>query len=161
MTGHNPTDRSKLGTKRHVLVDKNGIPLSIVITSANTHDVTVAIDTVDSMVIKRPIASSSSSSKPKHNQKKKQNLCLDKAYHSKEVEQEIIKRGYIPHIRHRREEMKFKKKHRARRWVVERTNSWHNRFRKLFTRYEKKDENYLGLVELANSLIVYRRLVLG
>ena len=54
MTGHNPTDRSKLGTKRHILTDKNGIPLSAVITSANTHDVTVAIDTVDSIVIKRP-----------------------------------------------------------------------------------------------------------
>ena len=166
MTGHNPTDRSKLGSKRHVLTDKDGIPLSVVITSANTHDVTVAIDTVDSMVIKRSISSSSSSSsssspKPKNNQKKKQNLCLDKAYHSKELEQEIIKRGYIPHIRHRREEMKFKKKYRARRWVVERTNSWHNRFRKLFTRYEKKDDNYLGLVQLANSLIVYRRLILG
>jgi len=44
----------------------------------------------------------------------------------------------------------------------ERTNSWHNnRFRKLFTRYEKKDENYLGLVQLANSIIVYRRIILG
>jgi putative transposase len=89
-------------------------------------------------------------------------LCLDKAYHSKEVERESIKRGYIPHIRHRREEKKKHiKKYPARRWVVERTNSWHNRFRKLFTRYEKKDENYLGLVQLANSLIVYRRLILG
>lgn len=154
MTGHNPTDRSKLGTKRHILTDKDGIPLSAIITSANTHDVTVAIDTVDSIVIKRP------SSKPKH--KQKQNLCLDKAYHSKEIEQEIIKRGYIPHIRYRREEQIFRRKHPLRRWVVERTNSWHNnRFRKLFTRYEKKDENYLGLVQLANSLIVYRRIVLG
>ena len=155
MTGHNPTDRSKLGTKRHILTDKDGISLSAVITSANTHDVTVAIDTVDSIVIKRP------SPKPKYNHKK-QNLCLDKAYHSKEVEQESIKRGYIPHIRHRREERKKHiNRHPARRWVVERTNSWHNRFRKLFTRYEKKDENYLGLVQLANSLIVYRRLILG
>ena len=154
MTGHNPTDRSKLGTKRHILTDKDGIPLSAIITSANTHDVTVAIETVDSMmVIKRP------SSKPKH--KQKQNLCLDKAYHSKDVEQEIIKRRYIPHIRHRREERIFHRKHPARRWVVERTNSWHNRFRKLFTRYEKKDENYLGLVQLANSLIVYKRIILG
>jgi hypothetical protein len=42
-----------------------------------------------------------------------------------------------------------------------RTNSWHNRFRKLFTRYEKKDDNYLGLLQLANSIIVYRRLILG
>ena len=62
MTGHNPTDRSKLGTKRHILTDKDGIPLSTVITSANTHDVTVAIDTVDSIVIKRP----SSKSIPKY-----------------------------------------------------------------------------------------------
>ena len=114
MTGHNPTDRSKLGTKRHILTDKNGIPLSTFITSANTHDVTVAIDTVDRIVINRP------SSKPKH--KQKQNLCLDKAYHSKDVEQEIIKREYIPHIRHRREERIFHRKHPARRWVVERTN---------------------------------------
>ena len=90
MTGHNPTDRSKLGTKRHILTDKDGIPLSTFITSANTHDVTVAIDTVDSMVLKR--------SSSKLNDRKKQNLCLDKAYHSKEIEQEIIKRGYIPYI---------------------------------------------------------------
>ena len=61
MTGHNPTDRSKLGTKRHILIDKDGIPLSAIITSANTHDVTVAIETVDRIVISRP-----SSSKPKH-----------------------------------------------------------------------------------------------
>ena len=54
MTGHNPTDRSKLGTKRHILTDKEGFPLSAILTSANTHDVTVAIETVDSMVIKRP-----------------------------------------------------------------------------------------------------------
>jgi putative transposase len=111
MTGHNPTDRSKLGTKRHILTDKKGIPLSVIITSANTHYVTVAIETVDSMVIKTP------SSKPKH--KQKQNLCVDKAYHSKEIEQEIVKRGYIPHIRHRREERIFHRKHQARRWVVE------------------------------------------
>jgi putative transposase len=153
MTGHNPTDRSKLGTKRHILTDKKGIPLSAIITSANTHDVTVAIETVDSMVIKRP------SSKLKY--KQKQNLCVDKAYHSKEIEQEIVKRGYIPHIRHRREERIFYRKYPARRWVVERTNSWQNKFRKLFTRYEKKDENYLTLVKLANSIIIYRRIILG
>ncbi len=36
---NNPTDRSKLGTKRHILTDKKGIPLSAVITSASTHDI--------------------------------------------------------------------------------------------------------------------------
>ena len=103
MTGHNPTDRSKLGSKRHILTDKDGIPLSTFITSANTHDVTFATNTIDNIIIKRP---SSSHNKSKH----KQNLCLDKAYYSKEVEQEIIKRGYNPHIRHRREEQKQNKK---------------------------------------------------
>ncbi len=93
MTGYNPTiDRGKLGTKRHILTDKDGIPLSTMITSANTHDVTVAIDTVDSIIIERQSSSSST------DRNKKQNLCLDKAHHSKDVEQEIIKRGYILHI---------------------------------------------------------------
>ncbi|MBV9177511.1 MAG: transposase [Nitrososphaeraceae archaeon] len=50
----------------------------------------------------------------------------------------------------------------TKRWVViERTNSWHNRFRKLLVRYEKKSENYLALVCLACCIIVYRRIILG
>jgi hypothetical protein len=56
MTGSNPADRIKLGTKRHVLTDKNGIPLSVVITSASTHDIKTVIDVIDNAVIKRPTA---------------------------------------------------------------------------------------------------------
>jgi len=86
------------------------------------------------------------------------------------VEQEIINRGYVPHMPYKRkrgEHIKEKEKDRQkkyrprRRWVVERTNSWHNRFRKLFTRYEKKAENYLGLVQLSCSIIIYRKIILG
>jgi len=55
----------------------------------------------------------------------------------------------------------FRKKYSPKRWVVERTNSWHNRFRKLFTRYEKKAENYLGLVQFSCCMIIYRKLILG
>jgi putative transposase len=48
MTGLNSTDRGgKLGTKRHVLTDKKGIPLSVLITAANTHDMKAAIKTID------------------------------------------------------------------------------------------------------------------
>ena len=54
MTGPNPTDRGKLGTKRHVLNDGQGIPLSIVITATNTHDMKAAINTLDNIVVKRP-----------------------------------------------------------------------------------------------------------
>ena len=96
MTGNNPTDRSKLGTKRHILTDKKGIPLSAVISSASTHDIKLVTNVVDSIVIERP----SSSSKPKTGRRKRsrlQHLCLDKAYNSEPEEQELLKRGYVLH----------------------------------------------------------------
>jgi transposase len=172
MTGHNPIDRSKLGTKRHILTDKKGIPLSVVISSASTHDIKLVTDVVDNRVIKRPPISYKTK---KTGRRKLQNLCLDKAYNSEHEEQELIKRGYVLHIppkrkRDEKEEQEAKitvqhcsnrKKHSAKRWVVERTNSWHNRFRKLFTRYEKKSKNYLGLVQLSCCMIIYRKIILG
>ena len=54
MTGNNPTDRSKVGTKRHILTDKKGIPISVVISSASTHDIKLVTDVVDNVVVKRP-----------------------------------------------------------------------------------------------------------
>jgi putative transposase len=164
LTGRNPTDRGKRGTKRHVLTEQHGIPLSVVITAANTHDMKSAAKTLDNIVIikrrRRERIQASSS-------KTIQNLCLDKGYDSQEIEYEAIKRGYVPHIRHRGEESllamteKYNYHHHVRRWVVERTNSWHNRFRKLLVRYEKKSDNYLGLVHFACYIIVYRRIILG
>jgi transposase len=176
MTGHNPTtDRSKLGkAKRHILTDKKGIPLSVVISSsASTHDIKLVTNVVDNAVIhKRP---PSYKTKTGTGKRKLQHLCLDKAYNSESEEQELIKRGYVLHIPSKRKKVKKeelevtitvqhwsnRKKHSAKRWVVERTNSWHNRFRKLFTRYEKKVENYLGLVQLSCCMIVYRKIILG
>jgi len=154
MTGPNPTDRGKLGTKRHVLTDGQGIPLSVVITSANTHDMKATINTLDNIVIKRR------SSKVNE---ERQNLCLDKGYDFQEIGNSVIKKGYLPHIRHRGERVLTNHFpiHRSRRWVVERTNSWHNRFRKLLIRYEKKMENYFALVCLGCCIIIYRRILLG
>src|SRR6478672_11073285 len=122
-----------MGTKRHVLTDQRGIPVSVVITSANTHDMKATTETLDSVIVERPL--------------KKQNLCLDKGYDYPETERESTKRRYVPHIRHRAEEKELIKiEYVTKRWVViERTNSWHNRFRKLLVRYEKKSENYLAL----------------
>jgi hypothetical protein len=123
MTGPNPTtDRgNKIGTKRHVITDQRGggIPVSIVIiTSANTRDMKAATETLDSVIVERPL--------------KKQNLCLDKEYDYLEIERESTKRRYVSHIRHRGEEKELIKLryYSAKRWVVvERTNLWHNRFR--------------------------------
>jgi hypothetical protein len=68
----------------------------------------------------------------------------------------------VPHIHHSGEEKEsIKIGYPTKRWVVERTNSWHNRFRKLLIRYEKKSEDYLALVSLASCIIVCRRIILG
>ena len=124
---------------------------------------------VDNAVIKRP--SSYKTKTTERERRRKLHLCLDKAYNSEPDEKELIKRGYVLHIppkRKRNEETKVtvqhclnRKKYSAKRWVVERTNSWHNRFRKLLTRYEKKAENYLGLVQLSCCMIIYRKIILG
>ena len=96
--------------------------------------------------------------------KTKQNLCLDKGYDFEEIKDGVIKKGYLPHIRHRGEQFITKggNHHSYRkRWVVERTNSWHNRFRKLLIRYKKKLENYFALVCLGCCIIIYRKIILG
>jgi hypothetical protein len=49
-----------------------------------------------------------------------------------------------------------KKKHPARRWVVERRHSWMNRFGRLLVRWEKKVEDYEAMLHLASILILYR-----
>ena len=142
---------SLVDTKPVFHSDNVGIPVSVVvITSANTHDIKAATETLDSVIVERPL--------------KKQNLCLDKGYGYPEIERESIKRRYVPHIRHRGEEKELIKLryYSAKRWVViERTNSWHNRFRKLLVRYEEKSVNYLALVCLACCIIVYRMIILG
>lgn len=63
------------------------------------------------------------------------------------------------HLRTRSEEAQTVKEeagHRARRWVVERTHSWMNRFRRLLVRWEKKADNYLRLLHLVCTHITYK-----
>jgi len=152
-TGPNPTDRAKLGTKRHTLTDQRGAPLSVLITEANLHDMKAAALTMKGIVARRP----------KPSPQKPQNLCLDKGYDFPEIERATIKRGYIPHIRHRGETVPTRdgRSRQAKRWVVERTGSWHNKFRRLLIRWEKKARNYLALTQLACCLTIYRLTVLG
>jgi hypothetical protein len=144
-----------------------------VISSASTHDIKLVTDIVDNTILKRPRSSPSKSRRGTKRRRLIQHLCLDKGYNSAEEEQKLIKRDYVLHIPIKNKKKKKKgkdseeiaipncKKYSPKRWVVERTNSWHNRFRKLFTRYEKKDENYLGLIQFSCCMIVYRKIILG
>jgi putative transposase len=67
--------------------------------------------------------------------------------------------GFTAHVRPRGEEAQAIKREagfRARRWVVERTHSWLNRFRCLLVRWEKRADTYLALLHLACALISWR-----
>ena len=92
----------------------------------------------------------------------KQHLCLDKAFVGGPCDATARVFSYEPHVRQIGEEVKAAKrkdeKHKPRRWVVERTISWLNRCRGILVRYEKKAENYLGIIQLACALLWYRRL---
>ena len=67
--------------------------------------------------------------------------------------------GFVAHIRSRGEDTEAKAHQpgqKSRRWVVERTHSWMNRFRSLLIRWAKKAENYLGLLHFVCGLLAYR-----
>jgi len=148
-TGKNPTDMAKIGTKRCLLTDARGVPLSVTVEGANRHDMKMTEATLDKIVISRP--------EPTH--KTPQHLCLDKGFDYKVVREAVAARQYIEHIRSRGEEVAAKKEipgYRARRWVVERTHSWINRFRRLLIRWEKKVLNYLAMLEIACAYITFR-----
>jgi putative transposase len=154
-TGPDPTNRGKLGTKRHILSDRRGAPLSVVISAANRHDMKLAAATLDGIVVARPTPT----------RRCPQHLCRDKGFDFAETRTAAEERGYAVHTPVKGLDTPPPapdQRHPARRWVIERTNAWHNRFRKLRIRYEKDPKNYQGLVHLACALIVYRlRLVLG
>jgi transposase len=88
-----------------------------------------------------------------------QGICLDKGYDYREVYELAGELGLTPHIRSRGEEKQAIEQEagfRARRWVVERTHSWLNRFRGLLIRWSKKPENHRALLQLACGLITWR-----
>ena len=89
-----------------------------------------------------------------------QGLCLDAGYDCAEVRDLAAEFGFTLHVRSRGEEAQALKREagfRARRWVVERTHSWMNRFRRILVRWEKKAVNYLGLLHLACAYITFKR----
>ena len=139
-----------MGTKRSVLTGEKGLPLSVVPSGANTHDVKLLEATLNEIVISRPARS----------EQPQQNLCLDAGYTASK--QTVEKRHYTAHIRSRGEERKEKEHNpafKARRWIVEVTHSFFNRFRKLLVRFEKKATNYLALLHFACAIIVWRKLI--
>jgi len=120
--------------------------LAIVAAGANVHDSKLLEETLAGIVAERP--------------KEEQNLCADAGYKGIPCDKCARQNNYTPHIKQRREEADEIKKDpskKARRWVVERTHSWLNRWRKLLVSFEKTKTSYLALLKLACALISWRQ----
>ncbi len=136
------------------MCDGSGIPLGVCVEGANRHDMKTVEETLESILAPRP----------QPTEEQPQNLCLDKGYDYDEVRDLVEEFGFTAHSRTRGEEarlIKEKAGFKARRWVVERTHSWMNRFRRIFTRWEKKAENYLGMLHLVCAIFTIRQLIFG
>jgi len=148
-TGPSPVDRAKAGTKRSVLSDGRGAPLSVVVAGANAPDQTLALETLDSLPVERPARVVN----------RLHHLSLDAGYDYAAVVEGVLERDYILHLRPSAKtplEVAPEKKHPARRWVVERTHAWHNKFRRLLVRWERKLDHYYAMIDLASVLIIWR-----
>jgi transposase len=96
--------------------------------------------------------------RPRPTRRRPQGICLDNAYDITWVYRLLVDAGFTPHVRGRREEILQRTGgQRARRWVVERTHSWMNRFRGVLVRWEKRTANYEGSLHLACAYIAFAR----
>ena len=135
--------------KRSPLTEAQGIPIGLAVEGANRHDMKMVRETIENLVVDRP----------EPTDEHPQGMCMDKGYDYQEVRDTVKEFGFTAHIRSRGEEAKALKNEagfRARRWVVERTHSWMNRFRRILIRWEKKAENYAAFLHFACALIAFR-----
>jgi len=132
-----------------LLTEGHGVPIGLAIEGANRHDMKLVRATIEHMVVDRP----EPTAEVPHG------MCLDKGYDYDEVREILAEFGFTAHITARGDEAKDLKQEagkRARRWVVERSHSWMNRFRRILVRWDKKPENYLAFLHFACALIAFR-----
>lgn len=133
------------------MTDGAGLPLACVISGANRTDMKKLADLLDAVVVEAPATG-------------ERHLCLDRGYDYDACRQTATDHGYISHIPPKASAAQplpppgDPARHPPRRWVVEVGHAWFNRFRRVLIRWDKKATNYLGFIQLAAALIVYRKL---
>jgi transposase len=145
-TGPNPTDRRRSGSKHHLVVEGQGIPLHAILTAANRHDVTQLLPLIDGITPVR--------GKVGHPRRRPDRVFADRAYDSEPHRQALRDRGIRPYLAKRRT------KHGSglgkHRWVVERTFAWLHQFRRLRVRYERRADIHEAFLKIGCALITWR-----
>ncbi len=144
--GPNPVDRGKPGSKYHLAVDRNGIPLAVRLSAANAHDATQLVPLVDAIP---PIIGPRG--KPGRPRKRPAKLHADKAYDSSDLRRSLRASGITPRIARRG--VDSSERLGRHRWVVERTFAWLLGYRRLGVRYERRGDLLQGLLHLGCSLV--------
>jgi len=146
LVGPNPTDRAKPGVKRGLLIEADGGPLGVIVAGADGPDAQLLAATIEVIVAERP-----KPDWPRH-------LCLDKGYDNETGWGAVVEYDHEPHVQLIRDlRPPRKKRHKPRRWVVERTLARLSKRRAILVRWDKQARNYLGLLKLACALIWFRR----
>jgi len=133
-----------------LLTEARGVPVAVLVTGANRTDMKKLADLLDALVVEPTPAAPPQ-------------LVLDRGYDYPSCRAEAAARGYAAHIPPKASAAqplpppRHPDRHPPRRWVVEVAHSWFNRFRRLLTRWDKQASHYLGFVQLAASLIIYRK----
>ena len=147
--GPNPTERAKPGMKDQLLVARRGVPLAAVVTAANVNDHVALPELLANHIVVRPQPTAALP----------QNLCLDAAFDNETTRQTLCREYYPGHIAPkggRPDDAPIHPGGQARRWVVERTHAWLDRFRRLVTNWEKSKESRYAFLCLACAIIAFR-----
>jgi transposase len=146
--GPNPTDRGKSGTKRHLITDRQGLPLATQLTGANRHDSMVFEALIDAVpAIRTPTG---------HRRKRPVKLHADKAYDIPRCRQFLHRRRI--RVRIARTGIESSQRLGRHRWVVERTLAWLSRYRRLTIRYERRVDIHQAFLTLGCALICFNHL---
>jgi IS5 family transposase len=136
-------DRGKQGIKRSMVVDGDGIPLGGITTSANHNDSPLLTDTLDTLEVLGELPDGAS-------------VHLDRGYDSEATRRRLRDRGLIGVIS---EKGKPAPLQATKRWVIERTNSWHNAHKKLVWCTQRRGQVIDFWVAFSEVVIIVRRLI--
>jgi transposase len=145
LTGPSPVDRSRLGSKHHVICCGNGIPLALTVTAANRNDITQLLELVDRIAPVGP-----------HGKFRPKVLLADRAYDSRRHRAELRDRGITPKIAKRNTQNGSGLG--TQRWVVERTFSWLHNQRRLARRYDRRADVHEAFLTIGCALICDKHL---
>ena len=141
--GKSPVDRGKQGFKRSMVVDANGIPLGAIAAPANRHDSPLLDETLDTMEIIEKLPETIS-------------VHLDRGYDSKTIRERLQERGFLAEISEKGRPTPIAA---TKRWVVERTNSWSNAYKKLVWCTERAEPVIDFWLAFSAAIITVGRLI--